>query len=88
MPMYPLWNIRTLKSYFGATAFVFERKLSCSTRESRNILFFFLLGMYWVQRETGRSRVTGLVPSEVVALLLICPKILLLGILHFCHLRR
>ena len=89
MPMYPLLNIRTLKSCFGGTAFGFERKLSGSTRESRSILYF-LLGMYWIQRETGRTRVTGLVPSDVVALLLtlICAKVLLIGILHFCHLRR
>ena len=76
-----------LKNYFGATAFVFERKLSGSTRESRNLLFF-LLGMYWSQRETGRTRVTGLVPNDVVVLVLIVPKVLRIESLHFYHLRR
>ena len=87
MPMYPLWNIRMLKNCFGATVFGFERKLSSSTRESRNLLYV-LLGMYWSQRETGRARVTGFVPSDVVALVLICPKLLRIGNPHFCHLRR
>ena len=76
-----------LKNYFGATAFTFERKPSGSTRESRNLLNF-LLGMYWSQRETGRTRVTGLVHSDVVALGLIGPKVFRIESLHFCHLRR
>ena len=87
MPMYPLLNNKTLKKYYGATAFGFERKPSGSTRES-GIILYFLLGMYWIQRERGRTRVTGLVPSDVVALLLICPKVLLKRSLDFCHLRR
>ena len=76
-----------LKNYFGATAFTFERKPSGSTRESRNLLYF-LLGMYWSQRETGRYRVTGSVSSDVVALVLIGPNVLRIESLHFCHLLR
>ena len=55
--------------------------------ESHESFCFFLPGMYWSQRETGRTRVTGLVPNDVVALVLIGPKVLRIESLHCYHLR-